>query len=49
MHACICLAMIWQCINLIPYSQKYWLELNLAVGPQIAIVKILVDLNLVVW
>ena len=30
----------------IPYSRKYWRELN--VGPEIAIAKILVDLNLVV-
>ena len=28
---------------------KYWRELNLAVGPKIAIEKILADLNLVVW
>ena len=32
----------------IPYSRKYWRELNLAVGPQIAIAKILADLNLAV-
>ena len=31
------------------YSRKYWQELNLAVGPQIAIAKILADLNLAVW
>ena len=31
-----------------PYSQKYWRELNLAVGSQIAIANISVDLNLVV-
>ena len=30
------------------YSQKYWWELNLAVGFQIAIANILADLNLVV-
>ena len=30
------------------YSWKYWRELNLAVGSQIAIANILVDLNLVV-
>ena len=35
--------------NIIPYSQKYWWELKLAVGPQIAIAKILADLNLAVW
>ena len=33
----------------IPYSRKYWQELKLVVGPQIAIVKILADLNLAVW
>ena len=32
----------------IPYSRKYWRELNLVVGSKIAIAKILVDLNLVV-
>ena len=32
----------------VPYSRKYWWELNLVVGPQIAIAKILADLNLVV-
>ena len=32
----------------IPYSQKYWWELNLAVEPKIAIARILEDLNLVV-
>ena len=30
-------------------GEKYWRELNLAVGPQIAIAKVLTDLNLVVW
>ena len=30
------------------YSWKYWRELNLAVGSQIAIVIVLVDLNLTV-
>ena len=30
------------------YSRKYWWELNLVVGPQIAIAKILADLNLAV-
>ena len=30
----------------LPYSQKYWRELNLAIGAQIK--KILVDLNLAV-
>ena len=33
----------------IPYSQKYWQELNLAVEPKIAIARILADLNLAVW
>ena len=33
----------------IPYSQKYWRELNLAVEPKIAIARILVNLNLAVW
>ena len=33
----------------LPYSRKYWWELNLAFGSQIAIAKVLVDLNLVVW
>ena len=32
----------------IPYSRKYWRELNLAVEPKIAITRILADLNLVV-
>ena len=32
----------------IPYSQKYWRELNLAVGSQMAIVKVLADFNLAV-
>ena len=32
----------------IPYSQKYWQELNLAVEPKIAIARILADLNLAV-
>ena len=30
------------------YSRKYWWELNLAVEPQIAITRILADLNLAV-
>ena len=30
------------------YSRKYWQELNLAVGSQIAIANVLVDLNLAV-
>ena len=32
----------------IPYSQKYWRELNLVGEPKIAIARILADLNLVV-
>ena len=32
----------------IPYSRKYWWELNLAVGFQMAIAKVLVDFNLAV-
>ena len=32
-----------------PYSWKYWQELNLAVGYQIAISNVLADLNLAVW
>ena len=32
----------------IPYSQKYWQELNLAVRSRIAIANILADLNLTV-
>ena len=35
--------------NYLPYSQKYWEELNLAVEPKIAIARILADLNLAVW
>ena len=34
--------------NVIPYSRKYWRELNLAVEPNIAIARILVNLNLAV-
>ena len=32
----------------VPYSRKYWRELNLVVGSQIAIANVLADLNLVV-
>jgi hypothetical protein len=32
----------------IPYSWKYWQELNLAVEPKIAIARILANLNLAV-
>jgi hypothetical protein len=33
----------------IPYSRKYWRELNLVVEPKIAIARILANLNLAVW
>ena len=36
-------------IHSIPYSRKYWWELNLVVAPKIAITRILADLNLAVW
>ena len=36
------------CVHIL-YSQKYWQKLNLAVGLQITIAKILADLNLAVW
>ena len=32
----------------LPYSRKYWRELNLAVGSQMAIAKALADFNLAV-
>ena len=32
----------------VPYSRKYWWELNLAVEPKIAIARIMADLNLAV-
>ena len=32
----------------VPYSRKYWWELNLAIEPKIAIARILVNLNLAV-
>ena len=40
LHVCI--------IYNILYSRKYWRELNLAVGSQIAILNVLADLNLAV-
>ena len=46
MCMCICVCIMCMCV---PYSRKYWWELSLAVKPQIAITRILVDLNLVVW
>ena len=33
----------------VPYSRKYWRELNLAIKSKIAIARILADLNLVFW
>ena len=38
----------WIEYNLIPYSRKYWQELNLAVEPKIVITRILAGLNLAV-
>ena len=38
----------WIFENIIPYSWKYWRELNLAVEPKIAFARILADLNLAV-
>ena len=43
-----CVASFPAFLNL-PYSRKYWEELNLTAEPKIAIAKILVDLNLAVW
>ena len=40
---------VMECSTVIlQYSQKYWRELNLAVGSQIAILNVLADLNLAV-
>ena len=36
------------CLYKVPYSRKYWRELNLVVGSQIAIANVLADLNLAV-
>ena len=57
MHAQTC-TISWHCsliritpkhvLYIIPYSRKYWWELNLVVEPKIAIARILVDLNLAV-
>ena len=33
----------------VPYSRKYWRELNLVVGSQMAIAKVLADFNLAVY
>ena len=35
-------------LNNIPYSRKYWQELNLAVEPKITIARILADLDLAI-
>ena len=35
-------------VHYIPYSRKYWRELNLTVGSQMAIAKVLADSNLAV-
>ena len=55
LHRAMCLArsahLMVSCTYLttsLPYSRRYWQELNLAVGPLIAIAKILVDFNLAV-
>ena len=37
---------VW--LSLIPYSRKYWQELNFVVGSQMAIAKALADFNLAV-
>ena len=49
-RARLCLSQLC-CVYLNPllYSRKYWRELNLAVGSQIAFARILTDLNLAVW
>ena len=49
MHACTLYIYSLMCLSWIPYSRKYWRELNMVVGPQIPVAKILVDLNLAVW
>ena len=53
-RTCIVVLFVWnwgqgETVNFIPYSQKYWRALNLAVEPKIAIARILADLNLAVW
>ena len=45
---CISIITVHQSYEVIPYSRKYWWELNLAVEPKIAIARILADLNLAV-
>ena len=42
---CISIITVHRSYEVIPYSRKYWWELNLAVEPKIAIVRILADLN----
>ena len=48
MWLCNCDSILSVIILLLPYSRKYWQELNLAVEPKIAIARILADLNLAV-
>ena len=48
-YVCDIACKVQDCWSNILYSWKYWQKLNLAVGPQIAIAKILADLNLAVW
>ena len=43
LYCCVYLSM-----PILPYSRKYWRELNLVVEPKIAIARILSDLNLAV-
>ena len=47
-NSCICIHACVITTTYAQYSQKYWWELNLAVGSQIAIANVLVDLNLAV-
>ena len=35
--------------NIIPYSRKYWWSLNFVVLPQVMLLTLFADLNLVVW
>ena len=44
-HFCLCNFIMF---DTIPYSYKYWWELNLVVDPKIAIGTVLANLNLVV-
>ena len=43
---CVCINVTIMHGIIILYSRKYWRKLNLAVEPQIAIARILADLNL---